>query len=229
MEDKVERFCREVPYDGIQLAEPWFEVWGGAYKSNPTRHAYACLCEDCRREFKKIANLDPIELFQDDSPHYFEKPENHVAYEEWMKFRVDAINSFSNRCYQAARRGRPGIKIVHMYLADCTVKLDASREYQAMDLEEIIKSINPDMLTIEDSWQDWTQPGLKPSFILKYGEAYTERIKKIAPHLKIQSHLDIGSRKDTKRDYRFIREFSALSHRAGFVSPSYYEYSIQKF
>lgn len=81
------------------------------------------------------------------------------------------------------------------------------------------------MLTIEGAWQDWTRSDLKPNSFIKYGQAYMQRIKSLAPQIEIQSHLDIGSK--VKRDCSYIRKFSAYSHRAGFDSPSYYEYSIQ--
>jgi len=229
MENKIESLCKNVPYDGIQLAEPWFEVWGGAYKNNPTRDYYACLCDDCRSTFKLLEGIDPLRLFIETDELYFEKSENKELYEKWVTFRVNSIISFSKNCYEAAKRVRPEIKVVHMYLADCTVQLDASREYQAMDLERSITEIRPDMITIEDSWQDWTQPDLKPDFILSYGKAYYQRIRNINPDMKIQSHNDIGSRHDTKRDYNFMRAFSTYSRRAGFDSPSYYEFSIQDF
>lgn len=229
MQDKISMICSEVEYDGIQLAEPWFEVWGGAYPSNPVKGAYACLCEDCRNAFKMQENVDPLDLFKEENPLYFENPDNKAIYEKWVQFRVDTINHFSNQCYEAARNARPEIHIVHMYLSDCSVDLDKGREYQAMDLDAIIRDIPSEMITIEDSWQEWTQPDLKPDFVLDYGKHYFQRIKNIRSNIQIQSHLDIGSRKDTKRNYSFMRAFSTYSRRSGFESPSYYEFSIQKF
>lgn len=229
MENKIEKICHDVPYDAIQLAEPWFEVWGGPYEENPAHGAYACLCDNCRRGFEKISGVDPILLFDKNNPYYFRKSGNKELYKKWIKFRVDSLNDFSIRCYAGAKRGRPGIKTIHMYLSDCNVKLNAVREYQAMDLEEIVTKIKPDMITIEDAWQDWTRPDLKPDFVLDYGKAYVQRIKKLAPDMKIQTHLDIGSGKETKRNLQFMREFSAYSVKAGFDSPSFYEYSVQKF
>jgi hypothetical protein len=229
MQNKINVICSEVEYDGIQLAEPWFEVWGGAYPSNPVKGAYACLCSDCREKFQSKFGIDPLHLFQEENPLYFEKPENKDIYEKWVKFRVDTINQFSNQCYDSAHNARPDIHIVHMYLSDCSVELDRGREYQAMDLDAIIKDIPSEMITIEDSWQEWTRPDLKPDFVTEYGKNYCQRIKNIRPGIHIQSHLDIGSRHDTKRNYAFMRAFSTYSRRAGFESPSYYEFSIQKF
>jgi hypothetical protein len=236
-EEKVEELCREVPYHAVQFAEPWFEVWGGADRNeNPEAwRYYACLCDDCRSEFeKRTSGINPWQLFDESGDLYFKNPQGKLVYDQWVSFRVDSILSFCKRCYNAARRGRPGIKIIHMYLSDCTIphSFGFVREYQAMDLDRIVTELGPDMLTIEDSWQDWRRSDLKPSFILKYGEAYVRRIKGLAPQMKIQSHLDVGSPQDdkgtaVKRSYAFMRAFSAYTHRAGFDSPSYYEYSIQ--
>ncbi|MFB3897000.1 MAG: hypothetical protein ACE14V_11930 [bacterium] len=227
---RIEKTIKQVPYDGIQLAEPWFEVWGGPYETNPARGGYACLCDSCVAKFKKITGINPRDLFDKQSKYYFTKPENKKLYEQWVSFRVDTITAFSKTLFDTAKRIHPEIKTFGMYLSDCRVKLDAVREYQAQDLELIIDRIKPDAITIEDAWQDWTQPDLSPSFISDYAKAYITRIRNQAKYpIIIQSHADIGSRKDTQRTYRWMRQFSAYSQRGGFDSPTYYEYSIGKF
>lgn len=228
--DRVQRTISLVPYDGIQLAEPWFEVWGGPYEDNPARGGYACLCDSCVNKFQKIAGINPRALFDKQSKYYFTRPENKKLYEQWVQFRADTITEFSKSLFDTAKRTRQEIKSFAMYLSDCRQKLDAVREYQAQDLELIIDRIKPDAITIEDAWQDWTQPKLSPSFISDYANSYISRIRNQAKYpIIIQSHADIGSRKDTKRDYAWMRQFSAYSHLGGFDSPTYYEFSIGKF
>ncbi|MCX7919743.1 MAG: hypothetical protein N3A72_09110 [bacterium] len=224
---RIERTLRRVPYDGIQLAEPWFEVWGGPYEDNPAKGGYACLCDSCVKEFRRFTGVNPRDMFDEKNKYYFTKPDNRNLYEQWIEFRIDTITAFSKKLFDTAKQARPGIKTFGMYLSDCRIKLDAVREYQAQDLEKIIDVVQPDAITIQDAWQDWTQPDLKPDFILAYANAYVSRIRNRAKYpIIIQTHADMGSRKETKRDYQWLRQFSAYSRLGGFDAPSYYEYSV---
>jgi len=227
--NQVEKTLGSVDYDALELAEPWFEVWGGPYPKNTNRGKYQCVCGNCREKFGKQTGVDPIELFDENSPRYFVKPENAKMYQTWQDFRVDTILRFSERIYNAAGKARPGIGVIHMHLSDCTVEPGKSREYQAMDLEEGLRRIKPDILVIEDAWQDWTRADLSPGFVEQYAGYYIQKIRGIAPGIVIKSHADIGSLKQMQRSYTWMRRFSAIARSGGFTAPVYYEYSIGNF
>jgi hypothetical protein len=233
VEGFTEHICRmilatlkDLDYEAIELAEPWFEIWGGPYKENPGRGKYACVCDTCCQLFQKRCNVNPRDLFDEKSPFYFQKSENADLYEKWQDFRVESILRFSKKLYEAARSVRPEIKIIHMHLSDCTVEPEKSREYQAQDLDAAVKTLKPDMLVIQDAWQDWTRKDLKSDYVKHYAAAYVKRIRDLDRKAHIKVHADIGSRKEMQRSYGWMREFSAHAREGGFDAPIYYEFSL---
>lgn len=226
---KTAEIVKAVPYDAIELSEPWFEIWGGPYPENPQQGKYACLCDNCRAKFKALSGTDPRELFDPQGERWFLKEANRALYEQWMDFRVDTILDFSKKLFDAARSVRPGVKIVHMHLSDCTVEPGRIREYQAQDFEKAIQVINPDAMIIEDAWQDWVKPETRPDFIRAYGAYYLKPIRKLSATIKVFGHADIGSLAPMQRSYSWMREFSAHAHEAGFDGVDYYEFTTGDF
>ena len=222
----IQATLKEMDYDAIELAEPWFEVWGGPYKENPSRGKYACVCDTCCQMFQNRYRMNPRDFFDEKSPAYFQKSENADLYEKWQDFRVESILRFSKRLYDTARSVRPQIKIIHMHLSDCTVEPEKSREYQAQDLEAAVKTLKPDILIIQDSWQDWTRKDLTPDFVKQYAAAYVKRIRELDRKAHIKVHADIGSQKQMQRSYSWMRKFSAYAREGGFDAPIYYEFSL---
>jgi len=223
---RVMEMVGSVPYDAIELAEPWFEVWGGPYENNPNRGKYACLCDNCSHLFKEKTGTSPQDFLF--NPQIL-KSSNSQVYKSWQDFRVETIIRFSARIYEAAQKARPGLKTIHMHLSDCTVEPEGSREYQAQDIDAALKTLKPDILIIEDAWQDWTKPDLKPEFVKAYAKAYVKRSRAIIPDLIIKAHADIGSRKEMRRTYSWMRRFTAEARAGGFNSACYYEFSIGDF
>jgi hypothetical protein len=217
---------KAVKYDAIELAEPWFEIWGGPYKENPTHGKYACVCDNCRKLFQERTGIDPRVLFDENSPQYFRKKENAELYGKWVDFRVNSVIEFSGRLYRAAKEINPDIHIIHMHLSDATVEPEKSREYQAQDIDEAVKILQPDALVIQDAWQDWTKPDLKPDFVKEYARAYVKRLRSLKRDIIIKVHSDIGSLKEMRRSYSWMREFSAFAREGGFDGTVYYELSL---
>lgn len=223
---KISDIVKNTDYDCLLISELWFEVWGGAYKNNPTRGKYACLCDKCCAKFKAQTGINPAELFDENSSLYFEKPENKKAYKLWCDFRADTINGFCRDLVAEVRKVRPEIKINYMYLSDCTVETDSVREYQAQDFEGIIKSIMPDIVVIQDAWQDWLKEDLSPEFTKYYVSAYLQRARQIKPDIVFQVHADIGSIKKMTRSIEWMNKFSSYTQYYGGDSPMYYEFTL---
>ncbi|MBN1899796.1 hypothetical protein JW926_00555 [Candidatus Sumerlaeota bacterium] len=223
---RIKEILGAVKYDAIELAEPWFEIWGGPYKENPTHGKYACLCDECRKRFREKSGIDPLDLFNESSPYYFLKKGNEERYEKWQQFRVDTVIEFSRRLYSAAKEVDPDIEIIHMHLSDATVEPEKSREYQAQDMDKAVKILQPDALIIQDAWQDWTKPDLKPEFAREYARAYVKRARDLKKNIIIKVHADIGSLKEMRRSYSWMREFSATAREGGFDGVVYYELSL---
>lgn len=225
---KIANILQNVPYDCLQISELWFEVWGGAYKKNLNRGKYACLCDKCLTKFKNLTGFNAELLFNEDSEYYFELPQNGKLYKQWVDFRVNTISCFCREIVRSAKEVHPDLSIAYMYLSDCTVELDKVREYQAQDFEECIKASNPDILIIQDAWQDWLREDLSPEFAKLYCEAYIDRAKKIKSDLIIQIHADIGSVPKMKRSIKWMNQFSAYVRANGGDSPMYYEFTLNQ-
>jgi hypothetical protein len=115
-----------------------------------------------------------------------------------------------------------------MYMADARVKLDGGREYLGNDLDRMVREWQPDVLTLEDAWQDWGRKDLGAGFIADYARAYKQRVEKLRPGIFILSHADIGSRPESKRSVEWIRQFATDTVRAGLGAPSFYEWHISR-
>ncbi|MEI7632680.1 MAG: hypothetical protein WCK47_00195 [bacterium] len=226
--DRVEDIMRDGGFDAIQLAEVWWEQWGGPEETpGKPRAAYACVCDACVKKFRRISGADARDMLTSVSSRwYWRKPENAALYSRWVDFRVQTIQEFAEAIISAARRGHAGANISITYLADARVEADASREYQGIDLNRMVVELKPDIITLEDSWQDWCQPELKPDFVADYARAYRDRIKRLNPGICIMSHADIGSSPASKRSPQWIRAFAAETVKNGFGAPSFYEWSI---
>lgn len=224
---RVARWMREGNYDGIQLAEIWFEQWGGPLDKGKPRAHYACVCDACVAKFKKIAGVDARDLLTStSSPWYFQKPENAALYSRWVDFRVETIQEFARGIIEAVKREKPDAAINIAYMGDARVKLDGNTEYQGNDLNRMVSELKPDILTIEDAWQDWTRPKLEPGFVADYAKAYRDRIERLHPGTFVMSHADIGSLPASKRSFEWIKKFSLATVKSGLGAPSFYEWSV---
>lgn len=227
--NRVHSIMNNVPYDAIELAENWFEVWGGPYPDNPNHGKYACICDNCRNKFIDRADTDPVHLFDEESSYYFLLQENESLYEQWVQFRIDSIISFADTLFGAAQDARPDVKLVHMHLSDCTVDPGKSAEYQAQDLVSAVEELQPDVVIIQDAWQDWIRPGLSPDFVVTYGDYYVDKVLDIKPDVKMIVHADIGSLDQMRRSFSWMREMNTYARQAGFHGVDFYEYSVGDF
>lgn len=218
-EQKVAKAVATAAFDVIELAEPWFEVWGGP-EVPEVGGQYSCLCDHCRAKFKAISGVDPRELFDKAGERYFRR--NPEVYEQWVRFRVDSLESFMKRLFAAAKKARPGIGTATMIVSDCRTEPGKGREYQGQDFDSQVKSVKPDALVVESAWQDWMQTTLDPVYIADYGKFYAPRRGKT----RLLSQCDIGSSKDAKRGIEWLRKFSSISTQAGFEGYVAYEYSV---
>ena len=215
---------KSMGYDAIELAEPWFEVWGGPYPSNPNSGHYASISAGMRQAFLEKYGVDPADLFDEESTHYFMKDRD--LYQKWVDFRVEVLIRFMTQIFSRVKEAKPGIVTMVMYLSDIRVAYDKVREYQGQDLEAILEEVRPDVIVIQSAWQDWLRPNLRPDYVLEYGKAYVPRVRGKA---RIIVQTDIGSSPQMRRDYNWMRGLSALAQQVGFGSYVAYEYSLGDF
>ncbi len=227
--DKLATTLQAASYDGVQLAECWFEQWGGPEiaPGQPRPH-YACVCERCLQAFRDQTGLDAREMLTNPaSPYYWRRAGVGAdAYAVWVQQRVDAVSSMTLRLVQAARRVSPRIVVNLMVLSDATVEPGKTREYQGVDWQALLTSVQPEILTIQDAWQDWTRADLPPTFIREYGKAYCGTAKRLLPQVFLMTHADVGSLPASRRSSSWVAEFQQESIRSGFDAASFYEWSI---
>ena len=225
--DYIENQMREGRFDGLQLSEIWFENWGGPEVNGQPNPNYACVCEACVARFKRLTGVNAREMLTAaSSPWYFRKPENAGLYARWINERVQSIQDYGQAIIMAARKANPKASINITYMADARVRLNGGREYLANDLDRMVREWQPDILTLEDAWQDWSQQKLSANFVADYARAYKVRVEKLRPGIFIMSHADIGSRPESKRNREWIRQFAEETVRAGLGAPSFYEWHI---
>lgn len=225
LEEKVRRH----QFYAVQLAEIWLEQWGGPSDGDNVRKGYACVCHRCVEQFAKATGANAVEMLTSPtSSLYFQRPENQPLYQQWVDFRVDSVTRFAAKVGAAVRRGSPEALLDLMILSDARVEPNKAREYQGIDLEKLLNELKPERVTIQDAWQDWLQPELKPDFIRSYGTSYVPKIRKLLPAAMLCSHADIGSNPASLRSPSWIREFHQESLKAGFHTSTYYEWSISR-
>jgi hypothetical protein len=224
----VEERMRSAGLQAVQLSEIWFENWGGPLVDGRPNPRYACVCDACVNRFKKAAEgVDIREVLTNSSSRlYFNRPENAALYLRWVDMRVDTIQEFGKAVIAAVRRASPEACIKVMYMADARVKLNGGREYLGDDLDRMVSEWKPDVLTLQDAWQDWLQASLRADFVGDYAKAYKERVEKLRPGIFIMSHADIGSQPQSKRSPEWIRQFAQDTLAAGLGAPVFYEWSI---
>ncbi len=223
----IEGRMREGLFDGIQLAEIWYENWGGPQAEGRPNPRYACVCDDCAARFKKLTGADAVSMLTDPaSATYYGRPQNAALYEKWVGMRVQIIQDYGAAIIATVRRAQPGACVKIMYMSDARVELNGGREYQGADLDRMVKEWHPDVLCFQDAWQDWLQQNLRPEFIRDYAQAYKQRVEKLQPGIFLTSHADIGSKPESRRDAKWIRSFAKETVRAGFGAPTFYEWHI---
>lgn len=225
LEEKVRRHG----FDGVQLAELWLEQWGGPRDGNKAREGYACVCDRCVELFASSTGVNARDMLTSPSSAvWFKRPENTELYRRWVGFRVESVTRFGRETAAAVRRASPRAALDLMILSDARVEPDKAREYQAIDLERLLPDLRPEIVTVQDAWQDWLRPDLQPDFVASYAAAYRDRIRGLVPDVFICSHADIGSQPVSRRSRDWIRAFADETVKAGFQAPSFYEWSISR-
>ncbi|WP_331436849.1 hypothetical protein [Gordoniibacillus kamchatkensis] len=80
------------PFDGIEVAEPYFPEWDGI-----KRGVYGDVGPLAQEAFKKEYGLGMPNFTNPNDPNYYET--NRELYEKWIEFRVNAVNRFVEPAY----------------------------------------------------------------------------------------------------------------------------------
>ena len=111
-------------------------------------------------------------------------------------------------------------------------EIDEIREHFGLDMLRIAQDVKPDILYIQTSAQDWSDPTLSPEYLHGYNHI-VEAIKEINKDIKLGVQADIASlsfHNDTvpKRDGQWWKEYMDLSLSIGYHTNTAYEYVFYK-
>ena len=153
-------------WDGVNLAELYFESLEGA--NNPAR--LTPMNEDVRAEFRKDFGLDPLELFQANSPQHWTK--NSVGLARFLDYRAELARRQQTACIgeiESMRKTKPYLDLALTHIDD---RFDTSmREKLGADSSRVLPLLGEHDFTflIEDPATIWNQgPRRYPQIAARY-------------------------------------------------------------
>ncbi|MDO7907128.1 N-acyl-D-glucosamine 2-epimerase [Paenibacillus sp. JX-17] len=210
------------PFDGIEVAEPYFPEWKGLRTGT-----YGDLSRHAAEAFRKRCGA-PLPEFRDrQADNYYRKvPE---LYQEWVEMRVDAVNELVHRIIngpEGARSMRPDLLAATWSLAVTGRHAQARlREWQGMDAASMIAKVQPDMHVLQTHWPDWQRRWLRPDYVKHYRKLAAP-IQRISPDLPIAIQADIGSSRRMVKSGTWLQKFARSVQVQGFNGWTAYEYHI---
>ena len=183
-----------LPYDwdGIDLAELYFgtENWGFS-----NSELFTPMCDYVRADFKSIAGIDPAELFDTNSPHYYEQ--DTVLQQAYIDYRTHLVTDLNERMLQffidtvSPDFHRP----LDIYLTQVdTILLERMASDIGVDPAEFVRLQKTYGITlqIEDPWPLWS---FGPDRYRLLGEAYREEL---GPEARLTLDINVVVRTPTK-------------------------------
>jgi len=226
---RLAQLVREYPFDGIEVAEPYFPEWGGLESG-----LYGDVGPLAQTAFLKQYGHANIPDFRDpQSPDYYQT--NQELYQDWIDFRVKAVNSFLNEVIN----GNGGVREAKrdILVATWTLAIDAGpdsvsklRELQGLDAAEMISAVRPDLHMLQTHWPDWTKPEeeLPPQYIHNY-QNFVDEIRAAHPNIPLGVQADIGSRTWMLKDRAWYNALGEVAQSMGIGTWTAYEYHLGKY
>ncbi|WP_268624261.1 N-acyl-D-glucosamine 2-epimerase [Paenibacillus alvei] len=226
---KLAQLVRDYPFDGIEVAEPYFPEWDGI-----KRGVYGDVGPLAQAAFKEQYGHPRIPHFTNPrDPDYYLT--NKALYQDWIDFRVKAVNSFLNEVMNGeggVREARCDILVATWSLAidagpDSVAKL---RELQGLDAAAMISAVQPDLHFLQTHWPDWMKPQSKlpPQYIRSY-QNFVDQIRAVHPNIPLGVQADIGSTLSMVKDRSWLQEFGEVAQDMGFSTWTAYEYHLGKY
>jgi len=224
--EALARLVRTYPFDGLEIAEPYFPEWNGL-----STGVYGDVGPYAKAAFKQQYGSDIPDFKHRTSPNYYKN--NPILYRQWIEFRVWAVNRFLFELINGdggAREANPSIRIATWSLGvdagpDSVAKL---REFQGIDAVSMISTVRPDLHIIQTHWPDWMRTFLKADYC-KYYEPFAAKIREAHPNLPLGIQTDIGSLKNMRRSRAWLRDFDIASRKYGYSTWTAYEYHLGKY
>jgi predicted MPP superfamily phosphohydrolase len=211
------------PFDGIEIAEPYFPEWDGI-----RRGVYGDVGLLAQKAFRLRYGLEMPDFINPDSSDYYEN--NPDVYGKWIEFRVDAVNGFIDEMINGeggVREARADIVVATWSLAidDGEDSMQRLREMQGLSAASMISKVKPDLHYLQTHWPDWTRGDLPADYVYNY-RPFVEDIRKVHPEIPLGIQADIGSSQNMIKNGEWLAAFQSVVWEMGFDTWTAYEYHI---
>ncbi|MDP1509893.1 N-acyl-D-glucosamine 2-epimerase [Paenibacillus sp. CMAA1739] len=217
------RLVTDIPFDGFEVAEPYFPEWNGLCSG-----VYGDIGPHAQRAFRARSGEDIPNFRDKHARNYYRKVPK--LYAQWVDLRVDAVNGLIRELVNSAggvRDVRPDICVATWSLAvsgrgDIPGQL---REWQGLDAVAMIGCVAPDMHVLQTHWPDWMRRRLPPQYTRGYARI-AQSIRADYPDLPLGVQADIGSLARMVRDREWTRQFGAAALEGDYNAWTAYEYHL---
>ncbi|WP_235561121.1 N-acyl-D-glucosamine 2-epimerase [Bacillus sp. FJAT-28004] len=215
------KLVTDYPFDGIEIAEPYFPEWGGIQ-----RGIYGDVGPLAESAFRSRYGMDMPEFTNTAAPNYYLR--DLQTYNKWIDFRVEAVNGFINEMINGkggVREVRPDIAVATWSLAIHAGQdsLERLREDQGLHAPSMIESAQPDIHFLQTHWPDWLRGDLSADYVKNY-QPFVEQIRERFPDLPLAVQADIGSAQHMIKGGEWLKTFSQTAFSLGYASWTAYEY-----
>ncbi|MFA5976605.1 MAG: polysaccharide deacetylase family protein [Elusimicrobiota bacterium] len=163
----LRNFMSKFDWDGADIGELTFESLSGPERPN----LFTPLNNQARREFEALQHFDPVELFQKDSAHYWERdPAGLQAFYDYRRaVNTRLLKTFLDFFQKLGKEQNRQWEII-VTMLDAATHPELS-DYLAIDLPRTIELVNHTgaTLQVEDPASDWSSA---PDRYTRIGERY---------------------------------------------------------
>ncbi|MDR0268230.1 N-acyl-D-glucosamine 2-epimerase [Paenibacillus sp.] len=221
--EAVSQMLQLYPFDGVEIAEPYFPEWDGI-----RRGVYGDIGPLAKQAFHEKCGLAIPEFTNRFAANYYKKIPD--VYTKWIDFRVDAVNTLIDEIINGsggAREVRPDILTATWSLAvdGGAVSTLRLKEWQGLDAISMIGRVKPDLHILQTHWPDWMKRNLKAEYPGTY-ESFAAPIRAAYPELPLGIQADVGSRANMVKNRTWLNQFQNTAYDLGYHTWTAYEYHL---
>lgn len=222
-ENRIARIFKNYDFDGIGFAESYFPEWNTIH----TNGHYGDISLFARTKFMRefLKSKDEILTFE----AIYTNPE---LFAKWQDFRVEAILAFNHRVKNAVRKASPNAVFASWVIAVLGGSVAEIRQHYGLDFARIAREVQPDLIFVQTSYQEWGNPELPIDYIDGYAYA-KQAIEQANPNVKVGVQADIASLSFHNpgvgvRVPQWWLDFMVYSKKLGYYTSTSYEYAFSK-
>lgn len=221
--DRVKRIIQNYPeFAGIEYAESYFPEW----KTLQNNGFYGDISTYALNKFSRV-------YLAQSKIYTFEEIRNDAElYNKWIDFRSDAIVNFNKEIKGAIKATNPDVLFASWGMGVRGGSMIEIKEHFGLDMERIVKEVQPDIYYVQTAAQDWGDGSLQPDYFKAYDYVFNA-LKKVDPNIKIGIQADIASHSyhnpnAQKRSGKWWSTFMNGVTKHGYFTNTAYEYTFYK-